>query len=137
MSRGFERLHAPATSSGASRGARTGGHPERGRARSARLGHVHAQAPVHAAALDAQQHAQVERGPVGVGRAAVRACVVAGHAAQRLQRRRPPRRRPDLGRQVGGRRGSGAGRAGAPRRIRAAAALCGDEAGISGPHMLA
>lgn len=43
------------------------------------------QLPVHPAALDAQQHAQVEGGPVGVGPAAVGADAVPAHATQPVQ----------------------------------------------------
>jgi hypothetical protein len=52
----------------------------------AHLRHVHSQLPVHAAALNAQQHPQVQARPVGVRRAAVHAPPVAGHPPQPLQR---------------------------------------------------
>jgi hypothetical protein len=95
------------------------------------LADVHAQLAVDARALDAQQYAQVEGGPVRVGHAAVCAAAVAGGAAQPLQRLRAAAHRAPAAvarpRQVaccGGR-----GRRGAEGRALAPGAPAGEPAG--------
>jgi hypothetical protein len=54
---------------------------------STHLGHVDAQVPVHPGAGGAEQHAQVERRPLGAPRPAVCARVVAAHCRQRRRQR--------------------------------------------------